>query len=438
MTLMSEADAPAGASLWTCPFCPLLCDGLRVSQKTETSASLTLVGSECAVAQRALSSFGAASSSASAQIDGAACSLDDAIAAAARVLASSHLPLFGGLGTDVAGARALYRLSCETGAISDAAQGPALMHGLRALQDRGAFTTTIAEVRTRADVIVCLGGSPTESYPEFFRRVGVDDGLVPERHVVLVGEGGDVAGTRAVLAALTGVSTEFVPLHGDLFSTASTLAALVAGRTVRQAPAPLVALAARLKAAKYAIFVWQNPTLPAHGALFIETVNALVATLNRTTRAAGFPLGGGNGGATAMQVHSWLSGVPLRSRVGPSGIEHEPWCFDAERLLDTHAVDSLLWVSSFNADPLPTVDLPRVVIGHPDLAARVGTAASGATTVFIPVATPGIGAPGHLFRVDGVVVMPLHRLRADALPGVDEVISRIAAALRALRSEVTT
>jgi len=236
---------------------------------------------------------------------------------------------------------------------------------------------------------------------------------------------------------MPGVTSEFIPLHGDLFSTAATLAALVAGRTVRDAPAPLLALAARLKAAAYATLVWQNPTLPAHGALFVETVNAMVSTLNRTTRAAGFPLGGGNGGATAMQVHAWLSGVPLRSRVGPSGIEHEPWCFDAERLLATHAVDSLLWLSSFNADPLPTVDLPRIVIGHPELANTLGVTAAGATTVFIPVATPGIGAPGHLFRVDGVVLMPLRRVRADTLPGVDEVISRIGAALRASRGEVT-
>jgi formylmethanofuran dehydrogenase subunit B len=67
----------------------------------------------------------------------------------------------------------------------------------------------------------------------------------------------------------------------------------------------------------------------------------------------------------------------------------------------------------------------------------VGAAASGATTVFIPVATPGIGTAGHLFRVDGVVLMPLRRVRADTLVGVDEVILRISVALRALRTGVT-
>ena len=52
-----------------------------------------------------------------------------------------------------------------------------------------------------------------------------------------------------------------------------------------------------------------------------------------------------------------------------------------------------------------------------------------AGTVFIPVATPGIGAAGHLFRADGVVLMPLQAARPDALPGVAEIASRIARAL---------
>ena len=46
-----------------------------------------------------------------------------------------------------------------------------------------------------------------------------------------------------------------------------------------------------------------------------------------------------------------------------------------------------------------------VVLGHPALAARCRR--SGAATVFIPVATPGIGSAGHLFRTDGTVLMPL-------------------------------
>ena len=64
-----------------------------------------------------------------------------------------------------------------------------------------------------------------------------------------------------------------------------------------------------------------------------------------------------------------------------------------------------------------------VVLGHPRLPVRCQR--SDARTLFIPVATPGIGEPGHLFRTDGTVLMPLHAVFDGGLPSVAEVLSRI-------------
>ncbi|MDL2336539.1 MAG: formylmethanofuran dehydrogenase [Pseudomonadota bacterium] len=436
---VSVSPAPSASEsdiAWTCPFCPLLCDNVGVTTAPDQPAiPLKLQGSDCPRAARALQRFSGTPSAATPQIDGEPCDLASAVEVAARVLAASRQPLFGGLGTDVAGARALYRLACETGAISDAAQGDALMHGLRAMQDRGQFTSTFAELRTRADLIVCLGGSPAVQHPEFFRRCGIGEDLVAARHIVLLGAaaGDDVPATLATLSGSRGITAEAIDLHGDLFDTASMLAALVARRVVSGAPPTLVALAERLRAAHYGVIVWQNPELPAHGALLVATINHIVGLLNRTTRAAGFQLGGGNGAATVNQVFSWLSGLPLRSRAGPVGLEHEPLCFDAKRVLAGGAADALLWLSSFNADPLPATALPRVVIGHPDLARDLSVSASGAPTVFIPVSTPGIGSGGHLFRTDGVVLMPLNAVYADTLPTAASVISRLTSAIASLK-----
>ncbi len=148
---------------WTCPFCPLACDHLGVDSPDSGAPSLR--GGECPRASRALASFDGLAATAAPTRDGIACTLDDAVATAAGWLAAGRQPLFGGLGTDVAGARALYRLACATGAICDPGGGDALMAGLRPLQDRGQFTTTLAEVRTRADVIVFVGGLPIDLAP---------------------------------------------------------------------------------------------------------------------------------------------------------------------------------------------------------------------------------------------------------------------------------
>jgi len=380
---------------------------------------LLLAGSECPRARSGLSRFGAALASAQPKIDGVACDPAAAIEAAARILANSRQPLFGGLGTDVAGARALYPLACLTGAICDPAGGAALLHSLRAMQDRGAFTTTLAEVRSRADLIVCIGSLPHERYPEFLRRCGI-------------GEGG-AASVIALLpasspggAAADGI--EIVCFEGDLFDAMALLAACVAGRVaINDAAGSLGALAARLKASRYAVLAYEAAQLPAQGALIIEALNRIVSTLNQRTRAAALPLGGGDGASTVNAVFTWLSGLPLRTRAGPKGLEHEPLRFDATRLLEERSVDALLWIASFGTEPAPpTADLPRIVLGHPDFAAAV----QGSGSVFIPVSTPGIGSAGHLFRTDGSVLMPLRAVREDGLPSVADVLGRVTRALQ--------
>ncbi len=429
----TTAVPPAASSLWTCPFCPLACDHLSVDV-SNIDQQPVLRGGNCVRASRALAQFASRPSSASAQVDGRLCDLPTAVAAAARVLGASRQPLFGGLGTDVAGARALYPLACSTGAICDAGDGASLMHGLRALQDRGQFTTTLAEVRTRADLIVFVGGLPTDIAPLIGPRCGIGDAQVPQRHVVALGPR---AGDEAVLAAWAGqggVSTEALPLSGDLFDTLAMLSALVAGRVLAVAPDRLRALAERLCSAHYAVLVGAPARLPAQGALLVEAVHHVIGSLNRSTRAAALWVGGGNGAVTVNQVFTWLSGLPLRSRAGPRGLEHEPCLFDAARLIGDGAVDALLWVSSFDADAAPPPNsVPMIVLGHPALAAAALAKRGALPTVFIPVVTPGIGSAGHLFRTDGTVLMPLSAVRADTLPSVADVLTRIASVLNATR-----
>jgi len=425
MTFMNEASAPVAG--WVCPFCALACDHLQV-QVGNDDEPLALQGGDCARARRGLQSFASRSVPVSATIDGRGATLDDAVGAAARQLAASRQPLFAGLGTDVAGARALYPLACACGAICDAAGGDALMHGLRALQDRGQFTTTLAEVRTRADLIVFIGGVPTDVAPLLLERCGVGAAEVTARHlVVLHPRAGDAAVLEGVARA--GVTIESLAPAGDLATTLAGLNVALARPTSDAAPPPLRALAERLRGARYAVFIGAPSHLPAHGALIVEAVHRAIGRLNLATRAAALWIDSGNGAATTNQVFTWLSGLPLRSRAGPRGLEHEPLAYGCGRLLDTAAVDLLVWVSAFDAAALPPPGrLPLLVLGHPAHAA----ACARREAVFIPVATPGIGVDGHVFRTDGTVLMPLYAVRPDALPSVAEVAQWLLRAVRGI------
>ena len=408
-----SASAASPHPPWTCPFCPLLCDEFALDA---TGAVPALLGSDCPRATAALRRHARPAAPAQAWVDGRPASRDEAIAEGARRLAGWRQPLFAGLGTDIAGARALYRLAARTGAICDAADGDALMTSVRVQQDRGQYTATLAEVGARADLVVFMDTDGVSRFPEFLARCGLGGPDGPMPPLVFVG-----------VPVPPGLPSSFealaVAASGDAFADLQQLAALVAAQRVADPHPELAALAGRLRSARYALLVWEPATLPAHAALWAETLQRLVATLNRTTRAATVALGGGDGAASANQVFTWLSGLPLRTRVGPDGLEHEPLRFGAARLLADGAVDGLLWIASFDPVRLPPPGgLPRIVLGPPAMAEPL---AAGRDSVFIPVATPGLNAPGHLFRTDGIVVVPLVAARDDGLAGVAEVAARL-------------
>ncbi|MEK8029698.1 formylmethanofuran dehydrogenase [Ideonella sp. DXS29W] len=442
MTAVASAPAATETAPWTCPFCPLLCDDLSVASAATAPGSrpagLALRGGTCAKAQQGLDEWSRCRTAATPvgpSVRGQPASLEAAVAEAARLLAASAQPLIGGLGTEVAGARALYRLACDIGAICDAGSGRQLMHTLRPLQDHGGFTTTLAEVRTRADLIVAVGGWPTRHAPRWLQRIGAEDrapashASAPARQWVLLG------GTPDDVAAAQQAGHLHVEPIGtglDLFTLVAQLGALVGGRAVRDLPPGLAELGPRLAAARYAVFIGATADLPAQGALIVEGLYRCVGQLNQRSRAAAMWLGGGEGASTVNQTFTWLSGLPLRSRYGPAGIEHDPQRFDAQRLMADGAVDALLWVSSLGTRAPEWPDaLPAIVLGHPAMAEAIAqtSAPQGGDTVFIPVAVPGIGSAGHLFRTDGSVMLPLFAAEAPSLPGVAQVVEMLRAAL---------
>jgi formylmethanofuran dehydrogenase subunit B len=399
---------------WTCPFCSLLCDGFALERGAE---ALVLQGSDCPRARAGLAAH-ARREVPVAWIDGTVAPAEEAVDEAARRLARWRQPLLGGLATDMAGARALFRLAARTGAIYDHGDGEALVHGVRAVQDRGQCYTTLAEIRARADVIVCVGTQAVAHYPEFFRRCGLQRPETPCRRLVFLG-------VDAPARVPASVAVQRIAGSGELLADLQQLAALVSGARCREPDAELAGLAETLRQARYAVLVWEAATLPAHGALVVEGLNRMAAGLNRTTRAATFSLGGSDGAYAVQQVFTWLSGLPLRTRAGGDGLEHDPVRFAGQRLLEDEAVDGLLWAWSFAPDRLPPpTRLPRIVLGPPGMGPRLRQGEGAQHCVFIPVATPGIHAAGHLFRTDGVVV-PLVPARDDGLAGVADVAARL-------------
>jgi formylmethanofuran dehydrogenase subunit B len=439
----SNSAAPATVRDWTCPFCPLLCDDLTITVQPDGA----LAGSEhdCPRLAQALAGFNA-SAAASALVDGAPVAFDEALQRAAEILGASRHPLFGGLATDVAGARALYALAASCGATLDHLHGEAMSTATRVVQDRGSFFATLSELRTRADLLIFFGCRPSEGYPRFYERVlGATDFA---REYVFVDCDADPGA-----AGSPHVRTETMLPHADPFDLVALWSALSLGRLPSSLGAlrhdatatidALSSLAEKIAAAQYAVLVYEPAALvraqgQAGASLLIEGLQRIVKAVNDKTRAASFALGGADGALTVNQAVTWLSGLPLPLRVpapcddgdgdgsGGTSLDHDAHRYRTTRLIADRHIDALLWVASFAPSPWPpalAADVPAIVVGHPALAEQA--AARGAPTVFIPAATPGIDSDGHLFRLDATVVVPLAAARASSLPPVATIASRL-------------
>lgn len=150
---------------WTCPFCPLLCDDINLDR------ALTAPHIKCDKLATSLARSQTSDTNCQPSINGQATDAKSALAHAAQILSQAKRPLLSGLATDVSGTRALYELAALHGATLDHLYGDALAANTLAMQDRGAFFTTLSEVRSRADLIVVFACTPSRRYPRFYERV---------------------------------------------------------------------------------------------------------------------------------------------------------------------------------------------------------------------------------------------------------------------------
>ncbi|MDZ7736049.1 MAG: hypothetical protein U5P41_08045 [Gammaproteobacteria bacterium] len=185
--------------------------------------------------------------------------------------------------------------------------------------------------------------------------------------------------------------------------------------------AELQKLAEQLHNARYSVIVWAPGELPeANGEAIIESICNLIETLNVSTRSSGFILGGQNAGTTAANVTAWLTGYPLRISFARGYPEYDPVAYSTASMLESGAADSIVWLSTLNADnKMPSTSIPSVVIADSD------KAFGNEPDVFIPAGIPGVDHTGAPIRADSVVSLPLQKLRDSHYPPAAEILRAI-------------
>jgi len=412
----------------TCPFCGLHCDDLVIRND---AGRLTIDANGCPRAAAGFERVVAAD--ASPQIAGRDATLADAIARAAELIGKAKLPLYGGLGTDVEGMRAMMALADRSGGVVDHVLSNAQYRNVGVLQTRGWIMSTLTETRNRADLIVVVGSDLSIHHPRFYERIASPAEAMfgeaeAKRTIVLLGKGtpaGDVKGDRIGEVLDLGCAPSDIP--GVLAAVRAALHGAPSTGPVGGIAADTIAhLAERCRNAHYSVFVWAPQALTFDGAdLAVHMIADIVRDLNKTTRSAGLSLGGNDGIASAASVCSWQSGYPLRVSFASGAPEFDPYRFEVRRMLAEGEGDLLVWVASFGPDPSPPPEtkLPTIVLGAP------GIRLARAPEVFIPLGTPGLDHGGRLVRCDNVVSLPLRKLRSTGLATLPDVAGAITAAL---------
>jgi formylmethanofuran dehydrogenase subunit B len=379
-----------------CPFCGILCDDLTISRG---SGGLKVLKN----------------------------------AAAAKLVKASSLPIFGGLGTDVEGMRAVMSIADHAGGVVDHALSEGQYRNFRVLQSGGWVMTTLTEARNRADLFIIVGSDIHKLHPRFFERVVCNERSMfsdtpPKRTVIFLGEGLDQSAAKGSRIG----EVVSLPCKADRIGEIMTaMRAMAKGATITADSigglprAAIENLVERCKAATYGVMVWAPPSLAFPNAdLTVQAVAEYVKDINAHSRFAGLSLGGNEGAVSAGAVCAWQSGFPLRVSFASGKPDYDTERYAMARLLANKESDLLVWIASYTPDlSPPDTEVPMVVLGTP------GLKFAREPAVFIPIGTPGADHAGLIVRCDNVVSLPLRNLGRSTLPRAADVLAQIEAAL---------
>jgi formylmethanofuran dehydrogenase subunit B len=339
--------------------------------------------------------------------------LEAAIAQAARLLGASRLPVIAGLGTDIAGARAAVALADRIGGVVDHMHSDATLRDLAVVREAGAFVTTPNEARLRGDTLLLVGPGLMEAWPAL------------EARLLKATLAAEIGGERRIWLC-PGKPTPMPAAIKTIGRTAAELPTLlavlrahVAGRAAGKIAKPVSELASALQAARFGVAVWAAQALDE---LAIEMLFGLIKDLNAKTRFTGLPLAAADNAAGVQQACGWMTGFPVRTGLGRGYPEHDPWRFDAKRLVESREADCALWISAYQ----PAA--PNWKAAIPIIALSAG-AEQSRSQVHIQVGRPALDHDTVEHDAPTGTLVARAASQRSTLPSVAETIARIAAAL---------
>lgn len=409
-----------------CTVCGCVCDDLKV---TVTADRVKSFSPGCSLAEPWLHRQRAVRSSRSAEIRGRAATMDEAVAAAARLLEGAVSPLVYGLSrSSTVGQRAAVRLADQLGANIDTTASTCHAPSIMALQTVGESTCSLGEIRNRSDLVIYWGSNPVESHPRHLERYVDAAGMfVPngrdDRHLIVV----DTQRTPTVELADRFLQ---VDPDGD-FELIWALRLLLRderldGRNFGGVDVEQVSeLADRLKSCRYgAVFFGLGITKHGVPHATVEALLRLVTDLNKHTRFVARRMRVPGDVAGADSVLCWQTGFPFSVNLARGYPRFNPGEYTAMNLLERKEVDAAVLVGSEGVAKLSRSaqahlrSIPTIVLEYPSVQLPLTPDVRFETAVY------GIHRRGTAYRMDETPI-PLRSVLSSNLPSDDEVLHAI-------------
>lgn len=419
----------------TCTFCGCVCDDmiLTVEGNHITQAKNACVLGKAWFAEHTIEERPFA------LIDGREATTEEAVEAAAQILAGARYPIVYGLSdTTCEAQKQAVSIADLIGANIDTTtsvcHGPTGM----AFQGVGESTMTLGEVKNRADLIIYWGGNPAESHPRHFTRYAVTPKgmFIPngrkDRTVVLV----DVRRTPS--ARVADIFLQVKP--GTDFEVLWALRALVRGGKVDPnieeltgvPMATLEDLAERMMNCRYGVLFFGMGLTMTRGRHYnAGALLALATDLNEHTHFVAKPVRGHGNVTGADNVVTWQTGYPMAVNLSRGYPRFNPGEFTTVDSLARHEADAALIIASD-----PASNFPKGAIEHlkeiPVIALDPKpTNTTEIAKVAFTTATYGINTGGTVYRMDDVPIT-LRPAFPSPYPTDEEVLKAIKLRVREL------
>ena len=414
----------------TCTFCGCVCDDMELH--VDVDEKRIIKAKNACVLGRAWFAEHTIEDAPAALIDGKEVSVEEAVEEAAQTLVKAKFPITYGLSDTTSEAQK------QAVAITDYIKGnidttTSVCHGPSGLafQGVGESTSTLGEVKNRADLVIYWGGNPAESHPRHFGRYAVTPkGMFTpngkkDRTVVLV----DVRKTKSA-----GVADILIrPKPGKDFEVLWALRALVKGVSIstdieKETGVPLEVLTdlvERMKNCRFGVLFFGMGLTMTRGRHFNSgALLALATDLNEYTHFVAKPVRGHGNVTGADNVVSWQTGYPFGVNFSRGYPRFNPGEFTTVDTLSNGDADAAMIIASD-----PGSNFPKKAIEHlKNIPVVVLDTKSTDTTklahVAFKTATYGINTGGTVYRMDDVSI-PLRPAFESPFPDDETILKAI-------------